>query len=154
MSKLVRLRPASSHDHGRQVHISKLTQLQPPSVSPNSLNYGLHKCFSKLPLTISECISKFTRSRPPSASPNSLDYGLHVHLQTLSMTACNCISTLARLRPPCVSPNTLDYRLQVHLQSRSIMATECSSEFTRSSFSGAPRIALKRRLQPIQIYRV
>jgi len=144
------------------MYSSKLARSRPRSVSLSSLNLVLQlhlqtrsitasKCISKLArlrppqvhlqtpsITISDCISKFTRSRPPSVSPNTLDYRLQVH----------------RSRPPSVFPNTLDYRLQVHLQSRSITASECISEFTRLSFSGAPRIALKRHLQPIQIYRV
>jgi len=119
ISRLARLRAPRSHDHCLQVHISKLA-----------------------------------RSRPPSVSPNSLDYGLQVHLQTRSITISECISKFTRSRPPSVSPNTLDYRLQVHLQIRSITALEYISEFTRSSFTGAPRIALKHRLQPVQIYRV
>ena len=48
----------------------------------------------------------------------------------------------------------LDYCLQVHLQTRSVTASEYISEFTRMSFLGAPEIALKHRLQPVQIYRV
>ena len=162
---------------------SKLARLQPPSVSPISLDYGLPVHLQ----TRSIVACNLARSQPPSASPNSLDYCLQVrmimastsaYLQTHTITASKCISKLARLQPPevhlqtpsisiseciskftlsrplSVSPNTLDYRLQVHLQSRSITALECISEFTRSSFSGAPRIALKRRLQPIQIYSV
>ena len=110
----------------------------------------------------SKCISELSPSRPPSASPNSIDHGLQVHLQTRSIGGSKCISrltqlqpershnhglevripNLARSRPPSVSPNTLDYRLQVPLQSRSITASEYISEFTRSSFSGAPRISV------------
>jgi hypothetical protein len=52
-------------------------------------------------------------------------------------------------RPSSVSPTTLEYCLQVHLQSRSMTASEYISVFTRSLFSGAPRIALMRRLQPV-----
>ena len=104
ISRLARLRPARSHDHGPQVHISKLARSRPPSVSPDSLNYVL---------------------------------------RVRSITASKCISKLARLWPP-----------QVHLQTRSITASEYISEFTGSLFSGAPRIALKLRLQPVQIYRV
>ena len=99
-----------------------------------------------------KCISEFTQSRPPSASPNSLDHslqvhlwvqldlGLQVHLQSRSITDSKCISELHNLG------------LQVLLQTRSITASKSISEFTRSSFSGAPRIALKHRLQPVQIY--
>jgi len=46
-SKLSRLRPPSSHNHGRQMHLSKLARSQPPSASPNSLNKA-SKCISKL----------------------------------------------------------------------------------------------------------
>jgi len=140
ISKLARLGPPSSHNQGLQVHISKLARSWPP----------VH--LQTRSSTASNCISKLARLRPPSASPNLLDHGLQVHHQTRSIMVSNCISKLARSRPPIVSPNTLDYCLQVHLETCSITASECISEFTRSSFSGAPRIALKHRLQPIQIY--
>jgi len=65
-----------------------------------------------------------------------------------------CISNFTRLRPPCVSPNKLDYHLQAHLHTRTITVSECISVFTLSSCSGAPRFALKHRLQAVQIYRV
>jgi len=100
------------------------------------------------PSTTSKYLSKLARLRAPS----SLDHGLQVHLQTRSITASQCISKLAWSRPPSVSPNTLDYHLQENLQSRSLTASECVSEFTWLLLSGAPRITLKRRLQPIQIY--
>jgi len=48
ISRLARWLPASSHDHGLEVHISKLTPSRPPSESPKSLDYGLHKCISNL----------------------------------------------------------------------------------------------------------
>jgi len=150
--------------------ISKLARSRPPSASPNSLDHGLQvhlqtrsiaasKCISKLARLqppsshdhgLQVHISKLARSWPPSASPNSLDHGLQVYLRTRSITAFKCITTLARLRPP----SSHDHGLQVHLQTRSITASEGISEFTRWSFSGAPRIALKHRLQPVQIYRV
>jgi len=86
-SKLVRLRPPSTHDHGLQVH-------------PQTRS-----------VTASKCISKLARLRPPSASPNSLDYGRQVHLQTHSITA----SKFARSSPPCASPHSLVHDLGVHL---------------------------------------
>jgi hypothetical protein len=121
-----------SLDHGLQ------------SVLPNSLDYGLQV----RTIMASKCISKLARSRSRSASLSSLDHSLQVYLQIHSITASKCISKLARSRPP----SSHDHGLQVHLQTRSITASECISEFTRSSFSGAPRIALKHRLQPVQIY--
>jgi len=47
--------------------------------------------------------------------------------------------------------SSLDFSLQLYLETRSIMASECISEFTQSSSSGAPRIALKHQLQPVHI---
>jgi len=145
---------AKSLDHVFRMHletrsitssecISKLAQLQPPSASTNLLDYDL-----------GEHISKLARSRPPSVSPNPLNYGLQVHLQTRSITILECLSKFTQPLPPSVSPNMFDYHLQVHLQTCSITASECISEFTRSSFSDAPRIAPKHRLQPVQIYHV
>jgi len=48
----------------------------------------------------------------------------------------------------------LDYRLEVHLQTYSFTTSECICEFIPLSLSGAPRIAPKHHLQPVQIYRV
>jgi hypothetical protein len=134
----------------------------PPSTRPNSLDYGLQVHLQTRSITASKCISKLAQSWPPSVCPNSLDHGIQVP----TIMASKCIYTLARSLPSSVSLNSLDYGLQVHLQSRSIMASKvhlqtrsitppaCIPEFTQSSFSGAPRIALKHRLQPVQIYRV
>jgi len=176
-SKLAQLRPPSSDNRGLQVHlqsrsitvskfaqswppsaylqtrsimtskcISKLAQSWPPSVSLNSLDYSLQVHT----IMASKCISKLTRSRPRSVSPNTLDYGLQVR----TITASKCIYKLAWSQPPTVCPNMLYDGLQVHLQTRSITASEWIPEFTQSSFSGAPRIALKHRLQSVQIYPV
>jgi len=159
ISKLGRLRPQSSHDHGLEVHITKLTRSQPVIVSPNLLEYCLQvrtimatKCISPNSLndglqlylqTGSITASKFARSWPPSA-----------YLQSHSITASSCISKLAQLwprsshnhglqvhisklalsRPPGASPNTLDYCLQVPPQSCCITASECISQFTRSRY--------------------
>ena len=171
ISKLTRspapsTRPISL-DHGRQVYpqphsitaskcISKLARSQPPSVSPNSLNHGLQVHLQTRSITASMCISRLAGFWPAS----SHGHLLQVHLQTRSITAWK----FAQSWPPsahlqshsftaskCIS-STLDYGLQVHLQSCLITALEYISVFTRSSFSGAPWIALKLRLQPVQIY--
>jgi len=86
-SKLVRLGPPSSHDHGLQVHLQTRS------------------------ITASKCISKLARLRPPRPSPNSLDYGRQVHLQTRLIMA----SKFARSWPPSASPLSLDHDLGVHL---------------------------------------
>jgi len=115
--------------------ICTLARSRPPSVSPDSLDYGLH-----VPtIMASKCISKLARSRPPTASLSPLDLSLQVHLQTRSITASKCISEfmimaskcifkLARLRPP----SSHDHGLQLHLQTGSITASKCISEFTQS----------------------
>jgi hypothetical protein len=75
--------PPSAYLQTRQIMaskcISKLAQSQPPSVSPNSLDYGLQVDIQTSLITISECISKFTRSQPPSVSLNTLHYHLPGH---------------------------------------------------------------------------
>jgi len=97
---------------------SKLAPLRPPSVSPNSLDYGLHKCISNLP-----------RSRSRSASLSSLDHGLQVYLQIPSTTASMCISKVARSRPRSVSLSSLDRHFQAHLELLS-SATCSQSRYT------------------------
>ena len=144
IAKLAPIRPPSSHDHDLQVHLqtrsitaSKLVQSWPPSAY---LQTRL--------ITASNCISNLTQSRPPSVSPNSLDYGL----QVLTILASKCFSKLAQSQSWSASLSLLDQGLQVHLLSRSITASECISEFTRSSLSGVPQIALKYCPQSVQIY--
>jgi len=162
--------------------ISKPAQLRPPSESPNSLDYRLQvrtimasECISSNSLNHNLQLYLHTRTitASTSASLNSHDHNLGLHLYVHSITTSKrifkyarlpppsasgtiveCISKFTRSRLPIVFPSRLEYRLQVHLQSCSITALECISEFTRLSFSGAPRIALKCRLQAIQIYRV
>jgi len=146
--KLTWLRPPRSHHHDIEVYISKLAWSRPPSWSPNLLKHGLQLY---LPLC-SSTPSEFARSWPPSASPNLLDYGLQVHLHTRLILISECISKFTPLWPPIVSPTTLNHDSQVHLQTCSIISFEWMWEFTRSSFSSTPRIALKHRLQPVQIY--
>jgi len=159
----------NSQDHGLQVYlqthsimackfarasslkrISKLARSWPPSASPTSLDHGLQVHLQTCSITASKCISKL----PPLWPPSSCDHGLQVHLQTRLMMILECISMFGPSRSPSVSPNTLEYCLQVHLPTHSIMPSECISELTWLSVSGAPRIALEHRLQPVQIYRV
>jgi len=78
ISRLAHLQPASSQDDGHEVHISKLAQSRPPSVSTNSVDYGLHKC-----------ISRDAPSRPRSISLSSLHRHIEGHLELLSSTACS-----------------------------------------------------------------
>jgi len=142
----------------------------PPSTRPNSLNYGLQVHLQSHSNTASKCISKLARLHlptshhrglevhisklaelwPPCVGPNSLDYGLEVRM----IKASTCIYTLPWFLPPSASPNSLDHGHLVSLQPRSVTGSECIAEFTRSSFSRSPRIALQHSLQPIQIYSV
>ena len=89
---------------------------RPPSVSPNSLEYGLQVHISIL-----------VQWRPLGASPNLLDHGLQVYLQSRSGTASKCISKLTRSRSRSASLRSLDHGLQVYLQSHSITASKCKS---------------------------
>jgi len=82
---------------------SDLVRSWPPSVSPNSEDYGLQVCT----ITASKCISKLAPSRLQSASPNSLKHILQVYLYSHSITASKCISKLARSQPPSVCPNSI-----------------------------------------------
>jgi len=139
----------------RSITASKLARSRPPSVSPNSLDYGLQVHISKL-----------ARSCPPSVSPNSLDYSLQVHLHTRLITASKCISKLGRLRPlsvlqtcsitaskfarswpPSASTHSLDHGLQVHLHTGSIMASECISKLARSRPRSVSLSSLDRHVQ-------
>jgi len=119
----------------------------PPCTHPISLDHGLQVHFPTRLITASKCISKLARLRPAGFH----EHGLQVHLQTRSITISGCISKSIWTRPRSVSLNTLDSHLQEHLQTRSITASEYLSEFTPSSFSGAPRIAIKHRPQAVQI---
>jgi hypothetical protein len=77
ISNLPRLWPPCLHDHGLQVYISKLTQLQPPRASPNLLDYSLQDRTT----IASKCIHHLTESQSRSSSKGSLDCGLEVNLQ-------------------------------------------------------------------------
>jgi len=128
----------------------------------SNLDHGLQVYIQSCWITASKCISNLTRSQPWSESPDSLDYSLQVS----TIMAPKCIFQLIRIWLPSVSPNTLDNGLQV----RMIIGSRCISKLarlwpaslhnyflqvhlpTQLSFSGSPRIALKHRLQPVQIY--
>jgi len=101
-------------------------------------------------MMVSKCVSKLARWRTPSP----YDHVLKVDLHTLLITILDCISQFTWSWPRSISQNILNYLLQVHPQTRMIMVSEWISEFTRPSFSGAPWIALKHRLQAVQICHV
>jgi hypothetical protein len=103
ISKLARLWSASSRDYGLQVHISKLAQSRPWSVSLNPLDYCLYKCIS-----------------------NSLYHHLGMHLLVHSTIASKCTfqysrlpatkgnSEVARSQPRGVSLSSLECHFQRH----------------------------------------
>jgi len=155
------------------ITVSQISWLWHPSVSPNSLKYGLQTCWSRPPnvspnlltyglklrlqirlITISECISNFPWLLPTSVSPNIVDYCIAVDLQCCLITATKCIFKCTQLQHSSVSPNMLAYCLQGHFQSRTIMATECIADFARSLLSDTPWTALTHHPHPIQIYHV
>jgi hypothetical protein len=102
--------------------ISKLARLRPL----NSLNHGLQVYLQTCKITASMCISKLTRLWPlnslnytlQSISPNSNNYNLQVQLQTHTIT----VSELAPLQP--LSPH--DHGLQAHLQTCTITSAKCN----------------------------
>jgi len=124
--------------------ISTLALSWPPSVSPNSLDYGLQVRTIKA----SKCISKLARSRLPSlhnhglhvaylqtrtimapgVSPNRLDYGI----QVCTRMASKCFFKLPAPPSQSASLSSLDHGLQVYLWIHSITASKCISKLTRS----------------------
>jgi len=131
---------------------SNLAWSQPPSASPNSLDYSLQVRMIKASKGISPNshhlgLLVYLLSCSISANKFPWSWPPQVYLQTNSSTISECISKFTRSQPPSESPTPLDYCLQVHLQSSLITASECISECTRSTFSGAPRNALKHCLQ-------
>jgi len=151
--------------------ISNLAQFQPPSVSPNSLNYSLQMPLQTSSITASKVhtimvfqvqISKLTRSWPPSICQNSLDYGLQVR----TIMPCKCIFTLTRPRSRSASPYSLDHGLEVYLQICSITTSKYIPKLAPSRpervslnshdrhFQAHLNFALKHHLQPVLIYGV
>jgi len=126
ISKLAWWWPAIWHNHGLQVHL-QLARSQPPSVSPNSHDFGL-QVSTIMP---SKCIS-----------PNSLDHGLLVFIKTRSITA----SKFGRGWPPSASPHFLDNYLEVYLWVHSITASKCISKYTRLPLSNASPNSLNHAL--------
>jgi len=126
-SILARLRPPCSHDLGLQVYlqthsimisecISKFYRSQPPSVSPNTLDYRHQVHLQTGRITDSKYISKLARSRSQSASLSSFDHGFQVYLQIRSITTSRCISKHAGSWLRSVSMSLLDLHFQVHLK--------------------------------------
>jgi len=118
----------------------------PPSVHLIWLNHGFHVNLQTCSIAAPNCISKLAQLWPPSVSPDLLNNGLQVRINMTS----KCISKLSWLPPA----DSYDHGLQVCLRSCSITALKCISDFTWSSFSGASRIALTHRLQPVHTYHV
>ena len=145
---------------------SNLAPSRPASVYPNLLDHSLQVHLHTRSNMASKRISKLARLRP--ASLHHHDHQVHLqtrsitsfmlawssplsaYLHTPSIMASKWISKLTRLQ----LPSSHDSGLQVRLQTCSITISPCISMFTYSSFWGAPPIAPKHRLQPVQIYRV
>jgi len=129
---LARSRPPSvspnSLDYGLQVH----TIMASKCISPNSLDHGLQVYLQTRSITTSKCISKLDWSRPPSVSPDSLDYGLQVRTIMASK---------------CISPQSLNHSLQVYLQTRLITTSKCISKVARSRPRSISLSSLDRHFQ-------
>jgi len=125
MNRVSARRPSTS------MNSSKLARSQPPSVSPNSLDYGLQV----RTIMASKCIS-----------PNSLGHGLQVHLQTRSIPASKCISEFTRSQSPSAYPNSLNHSLQLHLSVHSISVSKCfSNTLDQVHLQGATAIVRRYR---------
>jgi hypothetical protein len=118
--------------------IANTTQSQLPSVSPDSLDYGLQvhsimasNCISpnSLDCSFHKFISKLAQSRSRSTSLSSLDHGLHVYRQIRSITASKCISNVAQSQPWSISLSSLDHHFQAHLEFHSSTAC-CQSRYS------------------------
>jgi len=123
--------------------ISKLTELQLPSASPNLLDHGNQVYLESSSITA----CTFALSRISSTSPHLLDYGIQVdrimtsmfssillrlrhpsaYLQTCPMTASVWISKSAQSQSPSGSPSSLDHTFPVYVQLCSIIASRCNS---------------------------
>jgi len=104
----------------------------PPSVSPNTLNYGFQVHRWVHSISASKCIANPARSWPQGASLSSLDLGLQMHLHSRKIAHSKCISQCTRSRSPKPSPNSLDPGLWVHLWVHSILVCKCISKHARS----------------------
>jgi len=95
---------------------SNLDQSWPPTLSPNTLNYGfqLHLWVHSISASLHLQTRSITACKFIPELTQSL--GLQVHLQTCSIPASKCISEFNRSQSPSASPNTLHHSLQVHLQ--------------------------------------
>ena len=166
ISQHARWWPASaswtSLDHDHRPHLydhlilasqytSNSTSLLLARTHQNSLDHDLEAHLIRSTITASMCMSGSAWLPWASASPYSLDHRLLVYLCVLLISVWMCICDLAGSLTPSVSPNLLNYRQNVRLSTRSITALQGISEFTRLSYSGAPRIALISRLLPVQI---
>jgi hypothetical protein len=92
--------------------LSTPARSQPPNVSLNLQDFGLHVHLQTSMITACKCISTLVQSWPRIPSANMHDHGLQVYLQSRSITSSECISNTAQLRPP----SLLDYGLRLHLQ--------------------------------------
>jgi len=93
-------------------YLSKLARSQPPSLSPNLLDYSPHVHRQ----THLVAASKFPRLWPPSAHP-----------KTCSVRTCKGISKQAWSQPTSVSPNSVDYSLHI----LTIMGSQWISQLAR-----------------------
>jgi len=118
ISKLAGLLPASSHNYGLQVDISKLAQLWPPTECPKYRSIMASSC----------------------SSPNTLDYNVGVHLYVHSITSYTCISKSPSLPPPHASPKSIDHGLGVYLCAESIIIVSRTSKCSQALPGADPDI--------------
>jgi hypothetical protein len=157
-----------SLDHSLQVYLqthsimaSKCIPKLAPLQTSSSHNHDLQVHFQTRLITASKCIFKLARLRPPwlarlwpwSAYLQTRSItASKIHLKTCLLMILECIFKFIQLWPRSVSPITLHHRIEEYLQTCPIKSLEWMVQFTRLTFSGAPRIAHKHPLQLVQIH--
>jgi len=115
--KHARLRPPRSHNLGLQLSIFTLALLQPPTASPNWLNY----CLEVYLHTRSISVFKLIWSWPSSASNYSLYDDAGVHPPGHLIMTLNCISIHTLLPLQSAFPNSFEHGLRVYLSVHSLV---------------------------------
>jgi len=147
------------HPSAASKNSSNLAQSQSTSASQNLLVYGPHIHISMAsnwisPKSVKHGLPLYLQPHLITAAKFASSLPHQVYFQTCPITISECISKFTPSWPPSISRITLNHCPQLHLQTRLFMALGCMFEFTRLSFSGATCIALKNRLQPVQINHV
>lgn len=130
---------------------SKLAWIWHARVSLSLLDFG-PRVHLQTPSTLtSNCISGYIQHWPPSSSRHSFNYELEGMLFGRLVLVFECISEYAQLQSPNGSLSALNLLLKVNLLSSIRNASLCVTQFDWSKSLGISYLALKHRVQPLQI---